>query len=177
MNISSSKGFSLAETLIALGVLTTGVLGVAGVLAKGMQHLSSSPADVVVAQKAAQGIEAVFTARDTGKLTWAQIKNKNDGGVFLNGPQKLKKPGADGIVNTLDEDLEPVEKVTYPGKDDILGTADDKYVYLDNFTREIAIADVANTNGELRSIVVTITYQNGLTTRTYVLKSFISAFS
>jgi hypothetical protein len=89
----------------------------------------------------------------------------------------LKKAGADGIVNTLDESSEEIEKVTYPGKDGILGTADDKNVYLENYTREIAIADVPNTNGELRSIVVTMTFMSGPTKRTYVLKSFISAFS
>ena len=48
MHMSSSKGFSLAETVIALGVLTTGVIGAAGVLTTGMQNLSSSPADGVV---------------------------------------------------------------------------------------------------------------------------------
>lgn len=177
MNISSSKGFSLVETLIALGVLTVGVLGTAGVLAKGMQHLSSSPQDVLVTQKAAQAVEAVFTARDSGKLTWAQIKNQSAGGVFLDGEQPLKESGADGVVNTLDEGSEPVEEVIYPGKDGMLNTPDDKKVRLDNFKREIAIADVANTNGELRSIVVTITFMSGPTKRTYVLKSFISAFS
>ncbi len=72
---SSQNGFSLVETVIALGVLTVGVLGAAAVLATGMQHLSSSPADVIVTQKAAQAIEAVFSARDSHKLTWAQIRN------------------------------------------------------------------------------------------------------
>ena len=57
MMLSSAKGFSLAETVIALGVLTTGVLGAAAVLATGMQNLSSSPGDVVSAQKAAQAGE------------------------------------------------------------------------------------------------------------------------
>ena len=80
--------------MIALGVLTVGVLGAAAVLATGMQHLSSSPADVVVTQKAAQAIEAVFSARDSHKVTWAQIRNVkgasgSDGGIFLDGPQSL----------------------------------------------------------------------------------------
>ena len=61
--------------MFALGVLTVGVLASAAVLATGMQNLSSSPGDVVVTQKAAQAIEAVFSARDSHKLTWAQIRN------------------------------------------------------------------------------------------------------
>ena len=48
---------------------------------------------------------------------------------------------------------------------------------LNSFTREIAITDVANENGELRLIKVTIVYQSGTSTRTYVLQTFISAYS
>ena len=117
MQMSSSKGFSLAETVIALGVLTVGVLGAASVLAVGMQNLSSSPADVIVTQKAAQAIEAVFSARDSHRLTWAQLRNVQgvsgtDGGVFLDGPQPLKLAGPDGLVNTADDTT--VETVTLP---------------------------------------------------------------
>jgi len=111
MNISSSKGFSLVETMIALGVLTTGVLGTAAVLATGMQNLSSSPADVVVTQKAAEAVEAVFSARDSRKLTWTQINNVSAGGIFLNGAQSLKLAGLDGLVNTGDDTT--VETVTF----------------------------------------------------------------
>ena len=75
MRASSNKGFSLIETVIALGVLVTGVLGAAGVLAAGMKNLSTSPSNVIVAQKATEAVEAVFAARDSHRLTWAQIKN------------------------------------------------------------------------------------------------------
>jgi len=179
MKMSSQTGFSLVETVIALGVLTTGILGAAAVLATGMQNLSSSPADVVVTQKAAQAVEAVFSARDSHKLTWAQIRNvhgeSSDGGVFLDGEQPLKLPGADGLVNTADDTT--TETVTVPGKDQILGTDDDMTTTLSNFTREIAIRDVPNSNGQLRSITVTITYQNGPTHRAYTLTTLISAYS
>jgi type II secretory pathway pseudopilin PulG len=176
-NVSSSKGFSLVETIIALGVLTTGVLGAAAVLAAGMQNLSSSPADVVVTQKAAEAVEAVFSARDSHKLTWDQIRNVSNGGVFVNGEKQLRLAGSDGLVNTADDASQPIEEVKMPGKDQILGTSDDTKVVLNHFTREIAITDIANSNGELRSIVVTIKYQNGPTTRKYILSTYISAYS
>jgi hypothetical protein len=180
MHTSSDKGFSLAETVIALGILTTGILGAAAVLATGMQNLSSSPADVIVTQKAAQAVEAVFSARDSGKLTWAQIRNiagasGHDDGIFLDGPQTLKVAGGDGLVNTIDDGA--IESMTLPGKDQMLGTADDQTVPLGQYTREIAIRDMANESGQLRSIVVTITYQNGPTKRTYTLSTFISSYS
>lgn len=180
MRIASAKGFSLVETMIALGVLTTGVLGAAAVLAAGMQNLSSSPYDVVTTQKAAEAMEAVFSARQSGKLTWTQIKNVQgasgaDGGIFLDGPQSLRTPGADGLVNTADDGA--IETIVLPGKDQMLNTADDQTITLTSFTREIKIRDVSAESGQLRSIVVTVKYQNGPTTRTYTLTTYISSYS
>ncbi|MEP7307739.1 MAG: prepilin-type N-terminal cleavage/methylation domain-containing protein [Acidobacteriota bacterium] len=178
---SSQNGFSLVETMIALGVLTVGVLGTAAVLATGMQHLSSSPADVVSTQKAAQAIEAVYSARDSHKLTWAQIRNVkggtgSDGGIFLDDPQPLHTAGPDGLVNTPDDDG-AIEAMTMPGKDQMLGTSDDQTIPLSQYTREISIRDVANENGQLRCVTVTIIYKSGPTKKTYTLVTFISAYS
>lgn len=177
MRVSSSKGFSLAETVIALGVLTTGILGAAAVLASGMQNLSSSPMDVVTTQKASEAMEAVFSARQSGKLTWTQINNVSNGGVFLDGQQPLNKAGLDGLVNTADDAAAGIETVTLPGADHNLNTADDQITSLTAFTRQIQIQDVANENAQLRSIVVTIRYRNGPTTRTYTLTTYISSYS
>jgi type II secretory pathway pseudopilin PulG len=182
MQFSSSKGFSLVETIVALGVLTTGVLGAAAVLASGMQNLSSSPSDVVTTQKASEAMEAVFSARQSGRLTWAQIKNVHgatgsDGGIFLDGPQSLNWPGDDGLVNTADDAVKGIETVRLPGNDQLLNTSDDRIISLTNFTREILIRDVAAENGQLRSIIVTVTYRNGTTTRTYTLTTYISSYS
>jgi len=168
--------------MIALGVMTTGILGAAAVLATGMQNLSSSPSDVVTTQKAAEAMEAVFSARQSGKLSWSQIKNVqgasgSDGGVFLDGPQPLYRPGLDGLVNTADDAVAGIETVVLPGKDQILGTADDTTVTLVGFTREILIRDVTGENGQLRSIIVTIKYQNGPTLRTYTLTTYMSSYS
>ncbi len=121
----------------------------------------------------------MFSARDSHKLTWSQIRNVNgaasDGGVFIDGPMPLGVPGPDGLVNTADDGA--VETVLLPGRDQILNTSDDVTVTLGNYTREIMIRDVANENGQLRSIVVTITYQSGSSRRSYVLTSYISSYS
>ena len=181
MSISSQRGFTLIETMMALGVLTVGVLGTSAVMSRGMQHLSSSPADVIVTQKAAQAIEAVFSARDSHKVTWPQIKNVqgltgHDDGIFLDGPQPLKKSGNDGLVDTAD-DTNSLETITLPGKDQTLGTSDDQVITLSQYTREITIRDVPGESGQLRSIVVTMTYRNGPTVKTYTLSTFISSYS
>jgi prepilin-type N-terminal cleavage/methylation domain-containing protein len=176
MHTSSQRGFSLIEVMFAMGVLTVGVLGAAAVLAAGMQNLSSSPGDVIVTQKAAQAIEAVFAARDSHKLTWGQIRNVSNNGIFVDGPTPLTLAGPDGLVNTTD-DPSTIESTVLPGKDQILGTADDVTVVLSAYTRQIAITDVPNEGGDLRSITVTVTYRNGQTLRTYTLTTYISAYS
>ena len=181
MQTSSSKGFSLIEVMFALGVLTVGVLGAAAVLSAGMQNLSSSPGDVIVTQKAAQAVEAVFAARDSHKITWAQIQNVrgasgSDNGIFLDYPQSLRPSGSDGLVNTAD-DPSTIETVPMPGPDKVFGTGDDTSLELTGFTREISIRDVVGEGGQLRAITVTLTYQNGTTHRTYKLTTYISAYS
>jgi prepilin-type N-terminal cleavage/methylation domain-containing protein len=179
---SSQNGFSLVETMIALGVLTVGVLGAAGVLTTGMQKLTTSPGDVVVMQKATEAVEAVFSARDSQRLTWSQLQNVigagSDGGVFVDGPQPLHTSGLDGLVNTIDDDA-GIETIILPGHDQILGTADDVTNVLTQYTREIKIRNVAGENNQLRSVTVTITYlnPNGSALRSYTLTTFMSAYS
>lgn len=178
---SGESGMTLLEVMFALSVLLVGVLGCAGVLVAGARNLNSSPGDVIATQKATQAIEAVFSARDSHKLTWGQIRNQkgasgNDNGIFLDGPTPLTMPGADGLVNTAD-DLSQIETMTLPGPDKMLNTGDDRILELSNFSREISIRDVPSEGGELRSITVTITYWNGDSQRTYTLRTFISSYA
>lgn len=175
--MTDERGFTLVETIVAVGVLAFGLLAAGALLATGMQKIASSPSDLIATQKATEAIESVFSARDTHTLTWAQIRNVNgasgsDGGIFLDGPQALKTPGADGLIDTADDGA--VETVTYPGPDQQFGTADDLAVTLNGYTREIQIRDV---EANLRSITVTITYQVGTAQRTYTLTAYISSFA
>lgn len=180
MRAADQQGFSLVEVMFSLAVLTTGVLGAAAVMAAGMQNLSSSPGDVIVTQKAAQAIEAVFAARDSHKLEWRQIRNVqgagSDNGIFLDGPQPLHLSGSDGLVNTAD-DLNDIETIPTAGPDHELNTDDDVEVVLGGYTREIAIRDISGTSGQLRKITVTVVYTNGSLKRTYKLVTYISAYS
>ena len=74
------------------------------------------------------------------------------------------------------------ECVVLPGPDGILGTADDVAMSLNNFTRQITISPVLNSDGSvnpnLRQINVTVTYVSGTSTvpRVYTVDSLISAF-
>jgi prepilin-type N-terminal cleavage/methylation domain-containing protein len=184
---TSEAGFSLIETMIAMAILATGLLSLAGVFIMGMNHLAGSTASLIAREKAREAVESVHTARDTKTIAWCRIRNAGtatgctDGaaGAFVAGATSLTTPGPDGLVNTSDDG--PVEESVTPGADGILGTADDKKVPLSTYTRQIAITDVTMANGQpnpnLRRLTVTITYRVGTLVRTYTLTTYISAIS
>jgi prepilin-type N-terminal cleavage/methylation domain-containing protein len=175
--LSSAAGFSLIEAMVAMSVLAVGLLSMAQVLSASLVAMARAPIDIVARQKAVEAIESVYTARDTRVLTWAQIRNVQggsgtDGGVFVDGPQRIREPGADGLINTADDGA--VEALVLPGPDNRLGTADDVRVPLSQYTREIRIRDVSVT---LREIQITVTAVTADGPRTYVLTTTISAFA
>ncbi len=184
---NGEAGFSLIETMIAMAILATGLLSLAGVFIMGMNHLAGSTASLIAREKAREAVESVHTARDTKTIAWCRIRNVGtptgctDGsaGAFVAGATSLTTPGPDGLVNTSDDGA--VEEAVTPGADGILGTADDKKVPLSTYTRQIAISDVTMANGQpnpnLRRLTVTITYRVGTLTRTYTLTTYISAIS
>lgn len=184
------SGFSLIETIVALGILATGLLGLAGIFTVGMAHMATSSANLVAREKAREAVESVHTARDTRTITWCQIYNVTATrtaectsaapGVFLDGPQDLKDPGDDGLVNTIDDGS--TEEQRLPGPDGILGNTDDVHVQMTNYKRTILISnltqdDGTGTNQDLRKITVTITYNVGPVKRSYVLTTYISRIS
>ena len=175
----SAEGFSMVEAVISAGILATGLLSLAGVLAIGTQHMGGSSPGLIAREKAREAVESVHTARDTRVITWAQIRNVPDGGVFLAGPQSLKIPGTDGLMNTADDGA--VEAQRTAGLDGILGNNDDVRIKLTDFTREIQITNIVDANNivnaNLRQIKVIITYKVGGAWRTYTLTTFISSFS
>jgi prepilin-type N-terminal cleavage/methylation domain-containing protein len=168
----SQAGFSLVETIVAIGVLSVGALGLAGIFAVGVQKTITSPDELLATQKATEAIESVFSARDSHLVTWTQLRNVNAAGIFLNGPQQMKVDGPDGVVNTADDGA--VESMVLPGADQLLGTADDVTQTLARFTREIRIVDLS---ADLRSVTVTITHLAGQVVSTYTLTAYISTWA
>ena len=177
-NARTEGGFSLVESIVALGVLTFGLLAMAQVFTLGLGMLGGANADLIAREKAAEAIESVYTARDTHVVTWAQIRNVagvsgSDGGVFLDGARPLTMAGRDGLVNTADDGL-AIEAMMTPGPDNLLGTRDDVARPMTEFTLEIEIRDVGP---NLRRIRVIIGYQVATGHREYVLETLISSFA
>lgn len=170
----AERGFSLIETMIAIVILTVGILSLAAMLAAGITQIYSSQSDFIAQEKAQEAVESIFTARDSG-LSWASIANTADGGIFLPGPLQLCDPGPDGIVGTADDNCGLPDCIQTPGPDGILGTADDVCYPLNTFTRTIAITLNANGNPSLNLITVTMNYRAGQLKKQYVLQAYISS--
>ena len=178
---NSQRGFTLVEAMVAILVLTIGVVGVAIVFVRGFSLMGDSQDDLIARVKAQEAIESVFAGRDDQSLTWSQILNVHgvsgsDGGIFIDGPCPLNDPGPDGIVGTADDcPSGNPEYIVLPGPDGKYGTADDIQVPLTKFSRTIAITPVG-TNTNLRQITVTITYESNGLNRSYSLTTYISPF-
>ena len=154
-----------------MGILATGLLGLAGVFTLGMAHMATSSANLVAREKAREAVESVHTARDTRTISWCQIYNVTATksaectsaapGVFLNGAQSLE-----GSRATTASSTRPTtgRSRSSPGPDGMLGTSDD--VSMTNYTRTILISNLTQDDGtginqDLRQITVTITYNVG----------------
>lgn len=181
MNRSRKRrgGFTLIEAMIAMVILAFGILSLSAVFTSGVQTSYNAQIEFIAQQKAQEAMESIFTARDTQTLSFSQIANVSNGGVFLNGPQPLCNSGPDGIFGTADDVVsEPDTIVIAPGPDGIFGTADDITINLNPWmTRTIAITQNVNNTPNLNQIVVTITYTYGGRTSTFVLTGYISNYS
>ena len=175
--MNDAAGFSLVESLVAVCLLSVGMLAIAAGFVQGTMQLTGSDLDILAREKAAETIESVFTARDTRTIQWARIRNvvgaDDDGGVFVDGAQPLRRSGADGLINTADDPAE-LETLVKPGQDGLLGNADDQVMVLSQFTREVIIRDVSAT---LRDLEVIIRYQVGAVWREYRIKTLISSYA
>jgi len=170
------SGFTLLEALIAIVIMSVGILSLAVVYAQGIQVANKTQLDYIAEKQAEQALETVFAARDSKLLTWTSIQNVSNGGVFLDNAQPLLVPGADGLYGTADDGPTPVVVIINAGPDKILGTADDVTMPLTNMTRTIAIVNVPNETG-LRQITITLNYYSGNMHMQYTLVSYISEFS
>ena len=180
--ITNDDGFTLIEVMVAVVILTVGVMSLAGVMAVGVQTVASSSNQLIAREKAREAVESVHSARDTGELAWARVQNVAQGGVFLDGMRDMRVPGPDGLVNTADDGA--IEVLQAPGADGVLDNADDKFTPLaaTEFQREVVISTVNNdgtaiVNPNLRRITVNVRYRVRNTWQTYTLTTFVSAYS
>lgn len=183
---NSQAGFTLLETMVSVIVLGLGLLSVLALFSYSAGTLQMAQEDLIARAKAKEALESVFSARNSSQITFNQLQNKANGGIFVDGFMPIyDPPGADGIANTDDDSNSAnsqIDAIILPGPDGILGTADDVRMSLKSFQRQIAFSPVFDAgsttpNPNLRRVTVTVQYsvpQFG--SRKYTVDAYISRF-
>jgi prepilin-type N-terminal cleavage/methylation domain-containing protein len=186
---SHERGFTMMEVLISMVVLTIGLVSMLAMFSVALAATNNAQEDMLAKQIAQATLESIFTARNTAQITFTQIQNVANGGIFLDGPQVIKDPGPDGLDGTADDVVSnplcpgPSTCLQLAGPDGVLGTADDIYLPINNYQRTILISPVFQPNGALdntlRQITVTVTYtttQFKATQKQYSVGAYVSEF-
>ena len=157
---NSSAGFTLLETVVAMVILSTALLGVASSIGYALMVSNSGRGVTNTKLLVVSVLEQIETLRNNGQLTFGQIANTgqvdNSGaGDFSGFPPGFldvsTNPGPDGIFGTADDLLDA-------GADGVYGTGDDftnTNLIRIGFTREIVITTL---NPQLKRIQVTLRY-------------------
>jgi prepilin-type N-terminal cleavage/methylation domain-containing protein len=189
---NSDEGFTLIEVMIAIVVMSVGLLAVLASFATAISHTQSAEEDLIARQKVLDAMESLYTARNAQQIPFSSVANVSSGGIFIDGPQPLLCAGPDGLVGTADDVActtqagancpgVGAECMVLPGADGILGTADDTIMSLGNFTRTITVTPVLFTNGTVNSnmmaVSIAVSYTKaGLPARTFTANGLISSY-
>ena len=184
------RGFTLVEVMIAIVILTVGLLALIASFATAIAATESAQEDLIARHKALDALESIYTARNSQQIPFASIQNTANGGIFLDDSRCFVQ--TDGLVGTGDDVActapdtgaacpGGVECLVLPGPDGVLGTADDVTQSLANFTRTITFGQVLLPSGVANSnlIAVTITVQYfkpSWPVRTYTVNALISSY-
>jgi prepilin-type N-terminal cleavage/methylation domain-containing protein len=186
------EGFSLIEVMIAIVVMSIGLLAVIAAFATAVAATQSAEEDLIARQKALEAMESIYTARNSQQIPFASVANVASGGIFLGGALPLRCAGPDGLVGTADDvnctttagancPNGGAECMVLPGPDGVLGTADDTTMSLANFTRTITINPVLLASGvqnqNMMAITITVAYTKaGLPARSFTANGLISSY-
>jgi len=171
----SEGGFSLLEMVVAMLIMTVGLLGVASAISYALMA-SNRGRGITNSKMLIVGIlEQMETLRDTGQLHFTEISNSQVlGSSFTGFPSTFqpisRTPGPDGIFGTADDLMDP-------GPDGIYNNADDfsnPLLARPGISRQILIATLPD-NDFLKKITVTLRYSpNGGETQQLTCSSYLN---
>ena len=172
----SEAGFSLLEMVVAIMLLTIGLLGVASAIGYAMVAANHGRSITNTKLLAVSILEQMETLRDTNNLTFGQIANvgqvDNAGAVkdfdgFQPGFQQVSiNPGPDGIFGTVDDLIDPGLN-GYGTGDEFVNPS----FAVVGVTRQIQIS---NLSARLKKVQVTINYSVSGSTKSVVATSYLN---
>jgi prepilin-type N-terminal cleavage/methylation domain-containing protein len=153
------QGFSLLEMIVAMMIVTIGLLGVASAIGYALMASNSGRGITNAKLLVVSALEQMEMLRNTGQLNFDEISNT---------------PAANSTFPGFPTGFLPISSA--PGPDGILGTADDDVsnptLVVKDATRQILITNLSAT---LKKIQVTLRYSaNGGTTRDLVGVSYLN---
>ena len=177
----SQKGFSLIEVMFAIAILGVGLCALMAMFGNAVYSMQYAQEDQIAKQKAREALEAAISARNDTAITFDDLQNVSNGGIFKDGFQMLYLAGDNGIPGT-GQDSSTLDRVVLPGPDGKLGTQDDQLVPLTNYRRQILISPVYNSdnslNTDMRKIAVTVRVMSAKRgAHDYTVTAFISRFN
>ena len=161
----SEQGFSLIEAIIAIFILTIGLIGTAAAVTYALEFSSISRNVTKAKLVVTASIEEIESLRNSRRLNFKQFANS--GGVdnsearnpFLGFSKDFQmvssSPGPDGVNGTADDIS------TAPGKDGVFGTPDDVVdmkLLRSGYIRQIEIVDLSKS---LKKVIVRVRYASG----------------
>ena len=152
----SERGFSLMEMVVAMVLLTVGLLGVASAIGYALMASNSGRGITNSKMLVISILEQMETLRNTGELTFEEISNSQVADSTFTGfpydPDQFRPvstvPGRDGVFGTADDLWGPT------------GTTDNPALARPGVTRQIKITGFV-TNPYLKRIEVTLRYSTG----------------
>jgi prepilin-type N-terminal cleavage/methylation domain-containing protein len=171
---STEGGFTLFEMIVAMLVLSIGLLGVASAISYALMASNRGRGITNSKMLVVSALEQMETLRNTGQLNFQEISNSQvSGSTFRGFPSDFRDvstvPGPDGVFGTAD-DLS-----TAPGPDGNYGTTDDVRDMTrarPGVTRQILITEL---DPILKKVQVTLRYgPNGGETKELVGISYLN---
>ncbi len=176
-NLKSEKGLSYIEVMVAIVILTIGILAQISALTFSVLRVQENELRTGARQAAASTLESIFAARELGSTTgidsWDKIdiSTSSANGIFRPGWHYVREdPGADGVIGTADDACGFATSCSSAGGASS-GSADTKY------ERKIEITSMNNgLNQRVRKkrIEITVRYWIGNIPRNLVIATMIA---